>query len=109
MKPGASLNQVRAITLALEALGDPAAAEPLAKLLRADGMHGYAVKKASDLPPTGGYGIGGEYDKCFRELAIARALMACGDFEGLARRTYEEYAADPRGLLSAHAKAVLGW
>ena len=108
VKPGASLSQVRAITLALEALGDPAAAAPLAKLLRADGMHGYAVKKASDLPPTGGYGIGGEYDKCFRELAIARALMACGA-ASVARRTYEEYAADPRGLLSAHAKAVLGW
>ena len=108
LKPGAALPQVRMITLALEALGDPAAAEPLAKLLQADGMHGYAVKKASDLPPTGGYGIGGEYARCFRELALARALMACGDFQGVARRTYEAYAADPRGLLSAHAKAVLG-
>ena len=107
LKPGESLHGVRMITLALEALGDPAAAEPLAKLLRADGMHGYAVKNAADLPPTGGYGSESEYQHCFRELALARALMACGDFEGVARSTYEEYAKDPRGLLSAHAKAVL--
>ena len=57
--------------------------------------------------PTGGYGVGEEYNLCFRELALARALMACGDFEGVARRTYEGYARDPRGLLSAHARAVL--
>ena len=107
LKPGASLKQVRMITLALEALGSPAAAEPLAALLRADGMHGYAVKNVSDLPPTGGYGVGDEYDLCFRELALARALLACGDFEGAGRKTYEAYARDPRGILSAHAKAVL--
>ena len=107
VRPGARLPDVRSITLALEALGDSAAAAPLAKLLRADGMHGYAVTGVSELPPTGGYGVGEEYDRCFRELALARALMACGDFEGLARRTYEGYARDPRGLLSAHARAVL--
>lgn len=107
LKPGASLKQVRMITLALEALGSPVAAEPLAALLRADGMHGYAVKNVSDLPPTGGYGIGEEYNLCFRELALARALLACGDFEGAGRKTYEAYARDPRGILRAHAEAVL--
>ena len=70
-------------------------------------MHGYAVKSAAELAPTGGYGIGKEYAHCFRELALARTLLACGDFEGLGRKTYEEYARDPRGILSAHAKAVL--
>ncbi len=107
VKPGARLRDVRMVMLAVEALGDSAAAEPLARLLRADGMHGHSVKGVCELPPTGGYGVGEEYDLCFRELAIARALMACGDFEGLARRTYESYARDPRGLLSAHARAVL--
>ena len=107
VRPGALLDEVRTVALALEALGDPAAAEPLARLLRAEGMGGHAVAHVSDLPPTGGYGVSDEYDLCFRELAIARALMACGDFEGVARRTYEQYARDPRGLLSAHAKEVL--
>ena len=107
LKGEVPLSGVRAITLALEALGSPAAAEPLARLLRTEGMHGYAVKSAAELAPTGGYGIGKEYAHCFRELALARTLLACGDFEGLGRKTYEQYAQDPRGLLSAHAKAVL--
>ena len=107
LKGEVPLSGVRAITLALEALGSPAAAEPLARLLRTEGMHGYAVKSVAELAPTGGYGIGKEYGHCFRELALARTLLACGDFEGLGRKTYEQYAQDPRGLLSAHAKAVL--
>ena len=107
VQPGASLDEVRTVALAMEALGDHAAAEPLARLLCAEGMGGHAVAHVSDLPPTGGYGVGDEYDLCFRELAVARAMMACGDFEGVARRTYEKYARDPRGLLSAHAKEVL--
>ena len=73
------------------------------------GHHGFAVKRAIDLPPQGGYGLGPEMDNCIRELAFARALFACGDHEGLAKRTFEAYAADPRGVLSAHAKAVLDY
>lgn len=55
----------------------------------------------------GGYGVGPEMDRCLRELALARALYVCGDFEGLGRRTLEAYAKDPRGVLSEHANAVL--
>ena len=100
-------NDVRKLMLAIEASGDPAFAETLAKLLTSDGVGGHAVSDARVLPPLGGYGIGLEFERCFRELSIARALFACGDFDGLARRTYEAYAKDPRGLLAAHAKAVL--
>ena len=107
MRPGDPIGKVRGVTLALEALGSPAAAPGLAKCLSADGNHGFAVKRATDLPPQGGYGLGPEMDDCIRELAFARALLACGDHGGLARRTFEAYAADPRGVLSAHAKAVL--
>ena len=105
--PGASLNSIRDVTLALEALGDPRAAPALAKCLRQKGLHGSAVSDPRTLPPQGGYGLGPEMDNCLRELALARALIACGDHEGLARRTFEAYARDPRGVLSAHAKAVL--
>ena len=100
-----SVQAVRGPTLALEALGSPAAAPELAKRLKAVG--GYAVRAATDLPPQGGYGLDSEADNCIRELAFARALLACGDHEGLARRTFEAYANDPRGVFSAHAKAVL--
>lgn len=101
----ASVQAVRAPTLALEALGSPAAAEGLARCLRECG--GHAVTSPTDLPPQGGYGLGPEADNCIRELAFARALLACGDKDGLARRTFEAYAHDPRGVFSAHARAVL--
>lgn len=107
IRPGDPIGKVRGVTLAVEALGSPAAAPGLAKCLMMPGHHGFAVKRATDLPPQGGYGLGPEMDNCIRELAFARALYACGDHEGLAKRTLEAYAADPRGVLSAHAKAVL--
>ena len=91
----------------MEALGDPRAAPALAKCLKQKGLHGFAVSDPRVLPPQGGYGLGPEMDNCLRELALVRALIACGDHEGLARRTFEAYAHDPRGVLSAHAKAVL--
>lgn len=99
------LRQVRGITLALEALGSPAAAGALAEHLTAVG--GHAVDDPAKLPPMGGYGLGPVMDRCIRELAFARALLACGDKDGLGRRTYEAYAKDPRGVLAAHAKAIL--
>ena len=107
LTPQTPFGEVRVQMVAMEAFGGPELAEALAQLLKADGLHGYAVKDVKDLKPIGGYGIGPEFEHCFMELAVARALLACGDFEGLGRRTYESYAQDPRGLLSAHAKAVL--
>jgi len=84
VNPGASVLAVRGPTLALEALGDPEAAPALSEKLKAFGSH--AVEKATDLPPLGGYGLGPESDDCIRELALARALWACGDHEGLAEK-----------------------
>lgn len=98
---------LRAATLGLEELGDPQAANPLAEVLARPGVGGWAVRDVKDLPPLGGYGVGPEMDRCLRELALARALLACGDCEGLARRTLESYAKDPRGALAEHANAVL--
>lgn len=98
---------LRAATLGLEALGDPKAAKPLAEALCRPGVGGWSRAAPKDLPPLGGYGVGSEMERCLRELALARALYACGDFEGLGRRTLEAYARDPRGTLAEHANAVL--
>ena len=106
--PNPTVAAVRGVTLALEALGDPGAAPALAACLSQPGLHGFAVKDFRELPPQGGYGLGPEMDNCIRELALARALLACGDQDGLARRTLEAYARDPRGVLSLHAKTLLG-
>ena len=105
--PNPTVASVRGVTLALEALGDPGAAPALAACLSQPGLHGFAVKDFRELPPQGGYGLGPEMDNCIRELSFARALLACGDSDGLARRTLEAYARDPRGVLSLHAKTLL--
>ena len=101
------LRDVRAVTLALEALGDPAAAKPLAQALATPGLGGWSRTKVEELSPLGGYGLNNEMDRCLRELAYARALLACGDYEGRGRAVYEAYARDPRGTLAEHANAIL--
>lgn len=103
----ASVNDIRGITLALEALGSPKVAERLAKFLEEGWFGGHSVSDISQLKPQGGYGLDDEMDGCIREMAFARALLASGDFQGKGREVYERYARDPRGVLSAHAKAVL--
>ena len=102
-----SFQKVRAAALGLEELGDRQAAKPLAEALAKSGVGGWARKDPKELSPLGGYGVGPEMDHCLRELALARALYACGDCEGLGRRTLEAYAKDPRGTLAEHANAVL--
>ena len=101
------LTDIRAVTLALEAYADRAAAPALAAALKKPGIGGHAVSDWHTLPPQGGYGVGPEMQRCIIEIAFARALWACGDHEGLAEKTLKAYAADPRGVLSTHAKSIL--
>ena len=100
-----TLSHHRAVAMALETIGSPAAAEPLARLLAKPEMSGHAMKK---LEPF--------YDKQvdqrrrlgpLREIVIARALYRCGDYRGLGARTLRDYQQDVRGLFSRHAAAVL--
>ena len=96
----------RAVTLALEALGDPAAAKPLADLLQKPGLGGYAMNSVSAISDYG-YGNGNERNLALRELALARALYRCGDCEGVAEKVLKSYALDLRGVYALHATAVL--
>lgn len=92
----------RACALALEMLGDPRAAKPLADLLAQPGMSGYAAATLED--------IGLRMDKrseSLRELMLARALYRCGDQHDLGRKILEAYAQDLRGPYARHAQAVL--
>ncbi len=100
-----TLSHHRALALALETIGDPAAAEPLARLLARPGMRGHAMTKVEPL-----------HDKNMelrrrlgplREIALARALYRCGDHLGLGEAILREYRADLRGLFVRHAAAVL--
>ena len=99
----------RAVAMALETLGDPAAAEPLAQVLSKAGMSGHAYtdieKVLATMPasPTDNT----TRERSLRELILARALYRCGDYQGLGKRILQEYAGDLRGHYARHALAIL--
>ena len=101
----------RAVALALELIGDPAAAKPLAALLAKPGMSGYVhdtLEKASERDQEEASTVGVKTRReSMRELILARALYRCGDHEGIGRGILEAYTHDLRGHLARHAKAVL--
>lgn len=102
------LAHVRALALALEALREPRAAPAIAEVLAKPGVSGWARPGAAAVTPSGGFGSSNENRRCLRELHLARALYACGDHEGVARKIFEAYAADGRGVFALHARTVLG-
>jgi len=105
-----SFSNFRAVTLALEALADPAGAKVLADVLKQPGMSGHAMVTTKDIGPAGGYtGISGDSERssCLREIALARALYRCGDYEGMGEKILKQYSQDLRGLYALHATEVL--
>ena len=102
-----SPTHVRALTLACEKMADPALAPALAAALAKDGIGGWARPGNDAATPAGGFCASPESGRCLRELNLARALLACGDKEGLARRTLEAYAQDGRGVFALNAREIL--
>jgi flavin-dependent dehydrogenase len=102
LAPDSASSHHRAVYLAAEWLADPRAAKPLAELLRAKGMAGHAVTSINQNEQTAS-----SKAQAVRELALARALYRCGDWEGLAERTLRQYTQDLRGHFARHARAVL--
>ena len=102
LRTSTSLSHHRAVYYALEALGDPRAAQPLAELLQQPGMGGYAITEM-------GEGIAPDKTRlpATREVILARTLYRCGDWQGLGERTLQQYARDLRGHFARHAQAVL--
>jgi HEAT repeat protein len=94
----------RAVALALEALRAPAAAEPLAELLSAEGMTGYALTRIDAETKSAGHE---HRSQPLREIILARALYRCGDHDGLGEKILRTYEKDLRGLFAKHAHAVL--
>jgi hypothetical protein len=99
----------RAVSLALESLGNPAAAKTLAELLQKPGIGGYAVTNivsALVKNPSSGTDNTGR-GNALRELFLARALYRCGDCGGLGEKILRAYAQDLHGHYARHAQAVL--
>lgn len=99
----------RAVAMALEALGDPRAAKPLADLLAKPGMTGYATTTVEEAKRLAGPSPVETVPRnsSLRELILARALYRCGDSDGVGKRILETYARDLRGHYARHAQAVL--
>lgn len=99
----------RALALAAGCLRSPALAEPLAGALRLPGMGGHAwtnlASVVSGVQPDPEET--GPRNLSLRELALARGLRDCGDFQGLGEKILRAYAGDLRGHYANHALAVL--
>jgi len=99
----------RAVAMALEGLGNPAAAKPLAELLNKPGMTGYAftnIEQATSKIPASDVDTQTR-NRSLRELILARALFRCGDYRGLGEKILKEYERDLRAHYARHAYAVL--
>jgi hypothetical protein len=113
LEPGQPLSHFRALAIALESIGDPAAAGPLAELLRKPGMMGHAITTLSEARRVLGEEQQGQgrtaqsVNPAVREIVLARALYRCGDQQGLAESILRQYVQDLRGHFARHAQAVL--
>ncbi len=110
LKPESDFSHFRAVALALETIGDPAAAAPLAAALAMPGMTGYAHETLEQAihfeVEQHGRTITTRHDS-LRELMLARALYRCGDQDGRGEKVLRAYARDLRGPIARHAQAVL--
>src|SRR5690606_24880105 len=76
---GTTLSHHRATAWALERLADPAAAEPLARLLDKPGMSDHVMPTLEPLYNTPAPKR--RREGALRELLLARALLRCGDHQ----------------------------
>lgn len=105
LNPNVTLSHHRSLALALEQIADPAAAEPLARLLNKPGMRGHVM---SELEPLTNHPQKKRRRlEPLREIMLARALYRCGDWQGLGEDILKEYRQDIRGLFARHADCVL--
>jgi hypothetical protein len=98
---GGQVSHYRALALAFDALGDPAAAKPLGEAMQKLDIRGMAVSETAGLTAAA-RGKSGE-----RDLALARVLYRLGDYQGLGEKILQQYAGDIRGHYVRHARAVL--
>jgi hypothetical protein len=100
-----TLSHHRSLALALEDIGSPEAARPLAELLNKPGMSGHAMTQLEplvDKPMKERRRLG-----ALREIVLARALFRCGDYNGVGKKILQTYQKDLRGLFARHARDIL--
>ena len=107
-----STTRCRILSLVCPMLGDPLFAEPLANLLAAPSVGGYAMKMSAEIQPVPGYDSRSSYSQkeksdVPREVNLAAALYKVGDFQGKGAAILKAYAEDPRGFYANYARRVL--
>jgi len=106
---GSEFSHCRAVAIALETLGDAAAAIPLAEFLQKPGLKGHAFTNIDAArrrtPPGPEDTLTRNRSLC--ELVLARALYRCGDYKDIGKIILTEYARDLRGHYARHARTVL--
>ncbi len=104
-----AFSHFRAVALYAESVGGEDWARRLAGLLELPGVSGHAWTNMQDalenIPQSATDTT--TRNVSLRELYLARALVRCGDCNGLGRRLIETYARDIRGHYARHAAAVL--
>ncbi len=110
LTPKSAFSHFRSIVLALEALRPPEAVPVLVRLLNQPGVRGHALTRLNDVSALAAHTSFGAVTPrrdALREVLLARALVRCGDPEGLGRKVLEEYTHDFRAYFARHAAAVL--
>ena len=99
----------RAVSMALETIGDPKGALILYDLLQIPGITGYSfpnIETAKKMTPVGDTDTSTR-NNSLRELILARALFRCGDVNGIGKEILTNYSKDLRGHYYRHASGVL--
>jgi len=107
---GHDFSHHRAVGLALELIGRPDCARPLAELLARPGISGHVhtnIEIARQRGTPGGITAEATRRESLRELLLARALYRCGDHQGIGKKILQSYTKDLRGHLARHARAIL--
>lgn len=109
LNTNSEFSHFRAVAIALETLRDPAAAEPLATLIKQAGLSGHStqdIQAALRNNPSSSTD-NSTRNRALTELVLARALYRCGDYESLGEGILRSYAQDLHGHYARHAQAVL--
>ena len=109
LTPESPFSHFRAVSIALETIGDQKAAGPLLKLLQMPGVRGHYmpdIQTARKLAPPNKTDVSTR-NNSLRELILARALYKCGDLNGVGEQILNDYSKDLRGNYYRHASGVL--
>jgi hypothetical protein len=107
LTPSSEFSHVRASALALAAVALPEAAPKLAALLALASGHACLDYRSAVTGTDDNTENTAERNAELKEIYLARALLACGDFEGRGRAVLTQYSQDLHGHYARHSRGLL--